>query len=341
MKRGRLLEGITSVTRASRADATLVLFMGILASFVAWSLVWALEAREAHMFGSGPKSSEMLIRASGQEYDRGELYADLDRILKDRNLALIVDGEGDGIPGLVVLDPHGVLPWMGGAPSAAARGEASSVYLFDGTYCAERYEETGSCELVPPDGAVVAATDAPAGVGYYQYALVPGDSLTLNAERVVVTTRDHDDLSEIADVLSRHGFTVDTPPVSPLWRELPRDPLVAVSVGLFAVGLSFVSVSWAMRNARLQAEFLVRRSVGATPMRMVRQRAASAIPVVLLGSCGGVAASVPIVGYISGSAVPGEMLWPLAAAAVLCGSVLAVAYAATLALGLWNAARRV
>lgn len=313
----------------------LALLMGILASFAVWSLAWTIQARTELTFGITDNYSQMRIAGSPRAGEsKAQVFEKLDDVLSAHGAALIVDGQGDGFPGIQAIDPKGVIPWLPSDLASGVEQDVSKVAVFSDTYCARAYAHTQHCELLPPDSHIVGVTEPPIGAGYYQYVVIPHASTELSAARLVVASATPAAVESVATVLQESGFDVFVAPQPPLLRELAENPLVVISCGLFSLGIVFAALYWRLRNARLRAMFMIRMGVGATRGRLIRDFTLHVSPFLLLGTACGTALSVPLVRLISGVAILYGIIPSLVLGVVLSFLLLAIVYAVMVALSL-------
>ncbi|MBT1018064.1 hypothetical protein KJY77_02765 [Canibacter sp. lx-72] len=238
----------------------IVLFVSILAASTGLAITWGITERNALIFNSGSESSAIRVKQLADGNHEG-LYQQLNRFSQEHNIALIIDGEGDGFPGLAVVDPLAILPWLNQHSATSARaepGETERVYIFENTFCASAYAQTGACELTPPNSEITAVIAPPAGVSYHQYALVPGISTPLISARIILTSKDPVVLSKITQIFEQREFDTRaiTPP--PLWLELAQNRPIMISGGLFAGGLFCAAVFWKTRRQGFESKLRIR-----------------------------------------------------------------------------------
>ncbi|MDF5820501.1 hypothetical protein P4N68_05325 [Corynebacterium felinum] len=291
-------------------------------------LVWVIQVREAVVFGSDKNYSVLKVRGVlGATAEKSQVYRALEQQLRAHQAALIIDGNGEGLPGIFVLNPHGVIPWWPEGSVAEVSDGGSEVFLFRNTYCAQAYERVGRCAFLPAYSQVAGVIDPPPGADDYQFAMVPSAHSVLHNSTLVVVSSTPRVVESIQETLRQAGFRVDVDPVKPLWLELVHNPLLVISWGLFSFGMFLSAVYWKMCNTRFSNAMRIRLGVGATCGRLIREYTVHASPRLLLGSFGGVGLALFLVRVISGVVLPSDIFLPVLVAAVLSFVLMVKTYA--------------
>jgi len=300
------------------------LFFGILTAFMVWSLQWALESRKAVTYEMPGDITVLWIVDDpfDEPADRALAQEELKAYLNDQLLSLIISSNGDGLPEMLVYDPHGLLYWFPRTNSEDLCSTISTAYLFKGTYSERRWSESGTTPLlrkgVVPEGVI----SAPRGVGNHQYAR-PITSDPLPPGNYTINTINPAQVRHVAELLDRMGLTEQRAQTLPLVMYLILNPLFIVTILFLMMGHICAVLYWSLYLRGRVHEFSVRSRHGARPMGLVWENLLWGLPGLVVGSIVGVILSgflVAAIGHVS--LTPGNFQ-------TLAGAVVVAVVAAT------------
>ncbi len=272
--------------------------IGILASFFVWEFVWTLENRESRSYGAFDNVSSLSVSRISNDGDNST--EKLFRVLVESKSSVIIDGLGDGLPGLLVLDPAGLINWMVPSEARMPRKQITDVFLFEGSYCAQQYAKLKTCSLLPHNAQVVRTLSAPSGIDFERYAYIPMVESSLPGGRYVFSHSSHKLLDEVQDVLEENGYEIQSVSATPLWYDLVTNSLMIISTGMFFVGNIFVAIYWDIAYSRRRGEINIRIFSGASRSQ-ITVGLMSEVMWCLSGGCVlGVILSIPLVNILSG-----------------------------------------
>lgn len=292
--------------------------LGVIAAFVVWSIAWALQAREERTFGVSDNPAVVDLRSRGLNSEPDRTVARLTDLLARSKAALVVNSDGNGRPGVIVLDPVGIIPWLQGAPGPISAPDSPRVALFAGTYCAREWSAYSTCALVPKSAKITAIVRAPADAESLQFAYspVPGEGLPTGS--YVLSTSDPAVVTEFLNITRTAGMEQGSVVAPPLSEELTRNPLTVMSVFLLLLGSVAAFVHWVIIARRREAELRIRYAGGASPRGLVLEQGRAATLECAAGSTAGAVLSGLLVAAVGQVALPGPVvLWLLVGAVAM------------------------
>ncbi len=261
--------------------------LGVLAAFVGFAFDWTTTAHAEVTYEMPGEPSTITFgvggEESGTESDAHSAGRQLRDYVESSGLALLISSAGDGLPRLIAADPTGAVPWLTG--SAAHPGD---VLLFTGTYSHRLWESTGSGPFLPAAAPVQGVIPAPGGVGDLQYVQMLADDMALPPGTYVLNTQDQEKLNGLIAILSAAGLRVHDTRVLPLDQFLLHDPLIGVTLTLFAFGLIATAAHWALLSESMKSEGRIRRQHGAQTFNLAVRELVHRLPWLTLGIAGGV-----------------------------------------------------
>lgn len=303
--------------------------VSILGVFALWSLNWTIQGHTERTFGLNQTSTFMLKTSPGTSHE--SLIASLSTTLKHTHIALIIDTNGDHIPGLFVLDPSGVLPWnYPDTPQEPETSTSASLYLFQGSYSDTTYVHTRTCPLAPPNSAVRGTIAPPPGTQYLQYLYTPHQTDHIPSGRLLLTSTDETLIEDLCLQFRKADIHILQTPNPPLIRELIRNPLILVSLTLYSCGFCFVGIYWNIASLRRQ-ELIIRRSCGASSLRLLKDLVQRKSLDILWGTLVGMMCSMPLVEHVSGSFIGTASVIPSLLAGITSSLLLILLYSALVA----------
>lgn len=298
--------------------------LGVLAAFVGFAFDWTITAHGEVTYEMPGEPSTITVGVGGEEASPGQGALPAGRQLRDyvasRGLALLVSSTGDGLPRLIAADPEDAVPWL-----AASAADPGDVLLFEGTYSHRQWESTGSGPFLPADATVRGVISAPGGVDDLQYVQMLADDTVLPPGTYIVNTRDHETLNGLVSLLATFGLRVHDSRDIPLDEFLVRDPLIGVTVALFAFGLLATALHWTLLSVSKLPESRIRRQHGARTFDLTRRELVDRLPWLIVGSAIGVclaAVTVASVGRAPLSATQWTFLGVCWVAAVLMSMLI-------------------
>lgn len=308
------------------------LFLGILTTFMLWSLRWALESRKKVTFDM-PGNVSVLWMFEGPQFTSAAnaslAQEELKAYLRDRSLALIVSSCGDGRPEMLVYDPRGLLPWFPRAGPEDPCSRTSVAYLFRGTYSERRWSLSATPPLLPKGVVAASVIDPPRGFGNLQYARritsdpLPPGVYTLN-------TIDPAEMRHVLNLLHRMGFIAKRAQTLPLLRYLTLNPLLVITSLFLVLGHVCAVVHWWIYLHGRYHEFGIRSHYGARPADLIRENTVNGLPGLVTGSVVGVILSGFMVAAVGHVPLTLDNSQTLAGAAAVAVVVATVAWSATL-----------
>lgn len=243
------------------------------------------DSRSDRTFGLGEKTAIIQVLPDLSQ-DQTLTVSDVEHWLSAYNLGLVIDGLGDGLPGLEVVDPAHLVSWL---PRGAVRGiehkhPGGSTVVFQGTYCDKQWQTTRRCALVPQGSNIVGDALAPPGVKSQQYAYIPPPDYALHPGSYILTGGDSDALQSFKTMVESGGFSTAKPVRPGYLRDLVMNPFFEISLALAALAAVLVAISLVGRFRRDQAEMVVRMQSGAHRSKLVNETVLKALPYVVLGS---------------------------------------------------------
>lgn len=319
--------------------------IGALANFATVSFLWGLEAHQERMYGL-KQTTTMAVNKSplSSAYEAGsvdsgtvQLFENLNQALVFYNSALVIDGQGDGLPGLQVLDPAKQIPWLNNKATANDQYDYPQVYLFEDTYCSRTYQTTQTCPLLPIRGKVIDTIPKPQGTDYDQYAVIPSYSEQLSGGRFIFTNSTPALIETVSELLSAYSYKIRVDFEPPLWLELATNPLICISFGLFLIGIIFAAIYWRILHERHAGEYRLRNSVGATQCKLLLDFTLHTTVAIILGIIAGIGFLMPLVELTGGAKLPVNAFSTFSIAAILGVALLLIAYGSTL----WFSLRKI
>ncbi len=279
------------------------LFLGILTAFMVWSLQWALESRKAVTYEMPGDITvlRMVDNPIDEAADIALAQEELKAYLNNQSLSLIISSYGEGLPEMLVYDPHGLLSWFPRTSPEDPRAMISTVYLFKGTYSERRWSESGTTPLLPKGVVPERVINAPRGVGNHQYAR-PITSDPLPPGNYTINTINPVQMRHVLELLHRMGLTELRTQTLPLVMYLILNPLFVVTVLFLMMGHVCVVLYWSLYLRGRAHEFSVRSRHGALPMGLLWENLVWGLPGLVVGSVGGVILSgflVATIGHVS------------------------------------------
>ena len=260
---------------APRLSLAIGAMAGILFAFLAWSNVWALAGQRESSYGLTQTTSFSVI--GGDNATVPAAARSLTNILKSNDATAVIDPQGNGAPGLSVIDPSGRIPWL--PQESSIVGQAGTLWLFEVRYCADEDRTGLRCPLLPPEGTVAGKIPPPPQAGQsLQFAVVLTAETPLPAGRYIVTGLPSAARDSFQEALESTGLRVVSARSVPAPVEILTNPTVIVAMGLLGAGLVAVWVYGLREGARHRADMQVHDGAGATARRLVtRQLRATAV----------------------------------------------------------------
>lgn len=308
-------------------------FLGVLGSFLLWSVQWSLDDRRDVIFEMPGKVTTLKLYQIQQKTDAFEVRAagqELRRYLTEHALSLIVASPGDGSPQLTVFDPTRRLSWFN--PSTSTSGAMSGVSLFEGSYSARRWNASSATPLLREGTFVEGIVRAPAGVGDLQYAealgeiFPPGDYVLSGTTSV--------DVVRLQELLRRQGLEIQEVRRIPLVAYLFHSPLVVATAMFLVLGHVCAAAYWVLLLDTRQRELVIRRRHGARLSTLVRRWFASGLPPIMLGLLVGIIVSGVVVRVAGRQSLIQEQYLTLAMAAGLGLAFTSAVWLMAVAVGL-------
>lgn len=278
-------------------------FLGILATFVAWAFQWTVDSWKEVTFNMPGEVTVLRLIKGAQVIDSAEAYAMQERLkayFYDQSLALIVSSSGDGRPEIVIADPHHLIPWFPGCPSAGAEFPGTDVYVFEGTYSEKLWKSSLAIPFLPPRAVVRGVIPAPHRAGNLQYVRCVGEELLPEGQYTFNTT-DPAQIQYILSILHQMGFVVQSNTKIPLFVYLAQNPLMVITGFFLLAAYGCVVLYWFLYLCSRTREFGIRGRHGALPADLVWENLLNGLPGLVAGAgMGGLAAGilVAVIGQI-------------------------------------------
>lgn len=268
--------------------------LSALAFTVAIAVTLVADSRAERAFGLGEEAAIVHV-SPDMSRDPSLTVLDVQHWLTNHDFGLVIDGLGDGVPGLTVIDPLHAVSWL---PRDTAREtvhekHAGSVFIFQGTYCHKEWQAAQRCALVPAGSVIEGEAPAPAGVKSQQYAYLPPPDDALNPGFYILSGGSEAELQSFKALVENGGFSTAAPVRPRYLQDLVMNPFVEISLALATLAAVLVATSLVSTFRRDRAEFMVRLQSGAHRSKLISETVLKTLPHVALGSIIG-ASSMPV-----------------------------------------------
>ncbi len=223
----------------------------------------------------------------------------LTALLKEEGSAIIVDRQGEGLPGLEVIDPGQKISWLKEDPLLAQDQDTTRVLLLEGSYCAKRWQENQTCPLLPERSQVAGNAKLPQSRASFQYLYTPSKDKDLVPGRYILTSPSQNLLDSLLLIFGAAGLEIASVQAEPFWLELISNPLFIISSSLLLLGLTCIWVYLKMLHHRSRQAYLVRYYSGATRAGLLWEASRRSAVGIIPSCVGGALLSVPIVHWIA------------------------------------------
>lgn len=250
--------------RSTRFALGSVLSIHVLALFVIVSLTWSASGYAQFTFSLGPDASTLqYVNAAGTTLPE-ETIDDLAAIAQTHQQAIVIDGAGSGMPGLIVLDPARMISWLPSKTGPLVPSDRPHVYLFDDTYTAKTWSETGDCALLP-DGAIVLGTiERPAGAEMLEYAWTPAHGCPLPPGLLVMSSSETELRQKVSSLYSDAFDGAIVRPEQSNFARIVTNPLCVISYASLALGVTLLGLSWYGVESHRNTHTIALLAIGAT-----------------------------------------------------------------------------
>ncbi|MCL3792838.1 hypothetical protein H6X68_09660 [Actinomyces sp. 186855] len=308
------------------------------ATFVSWSISWAVVDWRQSVYGLGPGA----LIVSAHERGPGAALSDgaerLSAEIEGADAVVVAEHAGDGPPGMMVIDPGGHVPWLTEHAGSLVVSDHPHAIILSGTYCESEWRSTGTCPLLPEGAMVLGVVDAGAtgSLDGIQFVYSPGpDHAFTSGVYVLAGLETHEEEARVIDALSSVGLDIGPQVRDPLWLALATTPSAGVSISLLLGTVIACLVYWERAMSAARAEIGLRLAVGASPGALAARTAARA-----LVPCGSGLTAGAAVGWAAIAAASGwqamSARWTVLGVLTACLLV-----AALLGAAVWSAGRRV
>lgn len=303
------------------------LLLSLLVSFVVWAIAWTVQGRSELTYNVGPASVSMILVDSMPALRPSAAISEFNSALAEFGVGVIMDGAGNGYPGLTVFDPSNKIGWLQKYSGQITASQHPKVILFRGSYCAARWAATRSCPLLPPDAVVIGTVSPPTQVAQLQFVRVPSQAENLPPGRYIFSDLPDGFLAGITPVFGDAGLKLREIAAPAVLLELVANPLIVVSAALLALGSCAAAIHWRAMYGGRSREVRLRHDAGASPRILVLRGVQTVLPAVTLSAFGGAVLSGILVSSISGTPLEPEVYsWLFLSAVVSALLLLAVTY---------------
>ena len=305
------------------------LLVSILASFMAWAVIWTLQDSAETVRGVGDDAVALSIlnvgtgeRADATSNGSVGRLADL---LSRYGVAAIMDGNEDGHPVLWALDSEGIVPWLSQYAGKLVPSDRPQVILFKGSYSEGRWEAGLPLTLLP-EGSDVIDTINPThdNNGTLQGVCVPSRQSRLIPGTYVLSSMPKGLLDELRPLLLSTDLELGGLEERPLWLDLVSSPMFVIASFLLVFGLMSTGVFWRVSATGRRDDIRLVYLAGGTARTMVRRDFVGCMVPILVGVLGGAAASAVLTGAVSQAPPPEGLLECLCLTTGLSALVLLV-----------------
>jgi len=322
---------------------------GVLIAFLAIALMWWADSRSTITYGmDGPMTTIRLEGSNASTEDQMiESARELRAFLAEKNVSMIKVSEGDAPPTLVVFDPGRRIGWTAQLDDAGSTGDPEpGVYTISGSYSDRTWASSGQAPLAPPGiagvdmlGSVEIPGMTPSNSNL-QFVEVLG-AAPFDTGELHLGTTDPDALARIVELVEAQGLRPQsTKQQEPLLISLIYDAPVATSTLFILLSIVCVMGSVVLRLPEQSEEIRLRVLVGATEIKIIRDRARRELVPVLAGTAIGSGVALVTTSLIATSAPGSREFTVLTLGALIGGIVMWVIRQATFALVLLSHLKR-
>lgn len=320
---------------------------GILVAFLAIALMWWTDNRSEITYGmSGPMTTITTMNStrSATEEQKAQAARDLRAFLSENDISMIKVSNGDSSPDLVVFDPTHRIGWTEPLNAASSTADPEpGVYTIKGSYSDKTWISSGQAPLAPQGLDVLGSIEVPGltpSNSNLQFVEVLG-AAPFDTGELHLGTTDPDALARIVELVEAQGLRPQsTKQQEPLLISLIYDAPVATSTLFILLSIVCVMGSVVLRLPEQSEEIRLRVLVGATEIKIIRDRARRELVPVLAGTAIGSGVALVTTSLIATSAPGSREFTVLTLGALIGGIVMWVIRQATFALVLLSHLKR-
>ena len=320
---------------------------GVLVAFLAIAFMWWTDNRSEITYGmSGPMTTITTMNStrSATEEQKAQAARDLRAFLSENDISMIKVSNGDSSPDLVVFDPTHRIGWTEPLNAASSTADPEpGVYTIKGSYSDKTWISSGQAPLAPQGLDVLGSIEVPGltpSNSNLQFVEVLG-AAPFDTGELHLGTTDPDALARIVELVEAQGLRPQsTKQQEPLLISLIYDAPVATSTLFILLSIVCVMGSVVLRLPEQSEEIRLRVLVGATEIKIIRDRARRELVPVLAGTAIGSGVALVTTSLIATSAPGSREFTVLTLGALIGGIVMWVIRQATFALVLLSHLKR-
>lgn len=320
---------------------------GILVAFLAIALMWWTDNRSEITYGmSGPMTTITTMNStrSATEEQKAQAARDLRTFLSENDISMIKVSNGDSSPDLVVFDPNHRIGWTESLNAASSTADPEpGVYTIKGSYSDKTWISSGQAPLAPQGLDVLGSIEVPGltpSNSNLQFVEVLG-AAPFDTGELHLGTTDPDALARIVELVEAQGLRPQsTKQQEPLLISLIYDAPVATSTLFILLSIVCVMGSVVLRLPEQSEEIRLRVLVGATEIKIIRDRARRELVPVLAGTAIGSGVALVTTSLIATNAPGSREFTVLTLGALIGGIVMWAIRQATFALVLLSHLKR-
>lgn len=312
---------------------------GVLVAFLAIAFMWWTDNRSEITYGmSGPMTTITMMNGtrSATAEQKAQAARDLRAFLSENDISMIKVSNGDSSPDLVVFDPTHRIGWMKPLNAASSTADPEpGVYTIKGSYSDKTWISSGQAPLAPQGLDVLGSIEVPGltpSNSNLQFVEVLG-AAPFDTGELHLGTTDPDTLARIVELMEAQGLRPQsTKQQEPLLISLIYDAPVATSTLFILLSIVCVMGTVVLRLPEQSEEIRLRVLVGATKLKIIRDRARRELVPVLAGTAIGSGVALMTTSLIATSAPGSREFTILTLGALIGGIVMWVIRQATFAL---------
>jgi hypothetical protein len=312
---------------------------GVLVAFLAIAFMWWTDNRSEITYGmSGPMTTITMMNGtrSATAEQKAQAARDLRAFLSENDISMIKVSNGDSSPDLVVFDPNHRIGWMKPLNAASSTADPEpGVYTIKGSYSDKTWISSGQAPLAPQGLDVLGSIEVPGltpSNSNLQFVEVLG-AAPFDTGELHLGTTDPDTLARIVELMEAQGLRPQsTKQQEPLLISLIYDAPVATSTLFILLSIVCVMGTVVLRLPEQSEEIRLRVLVGATKLKIIRDRARRELVPVLAGTAIGSGVALMTTSLIATSAPGSREFTILTLGALIGGIVMWVIRQATFAL---------
>ena len=267
---------------------------------------------------------------------KAQAARDLRAFLSENDISMIKVSNGDSSPDLVVFDPNHRIGWMKPLNAASSTADPEpGVYTIKGSYSDKTWISSGQAPLAPQGLDVLGSIEVPGltpSNSNLQFVEVLG-AAPFDTGELHLGTTDPDTLARIVELMEAQGLRPQsTKQQEPLLISLIYDAPVATSTLFILLSIVCVMGTVVLRLPEKSEEIRLRVLVGATKLKIIRDRARRELVPVLAGTAIGSGVALMTTSLIATSAPGSREFTILTLGALIGGIVMWVIRQATFAL---------